>query len=75
MCLICLTSQLFVLSPFPPHFRVSVVTALSEDMVSVRYVDYGDIGLIPVDRVRYLDPKFSVIPALAIRAKLHGMYE
>ncbi|KAK3931792.1 Tudor domain-containing protein 7 [Frankliniella fusca] len=54
-------------------YRVSIVAALSQTVISVRYSDYGDVGLVALDRIRYLEPTFKKIPALAIRAKLHGV--
>ncbi|XP_034253274.1 tudor domain-containing protein 7 [Thrips palmi] len=53
-------------------YRVSIVTA-TDSTVSVRYLDWGDVGLVPIEDLRYLEPRFRTIPALAIRAKLHGV--
>jgi hypothetical protein len=63
--------QEFELIKFFFCFRVSIVTTL-HGMVSVRYCDYGELGLVTLDRLRFLDARFMKIPKLAIRAKLHG---
>ncbi|XP_052128455.1 tudor domain-containing protein 7A-like isoform X5 [Frankliniella occidentalis] len=54
-------------------YRVSIVATLNQGVVSVRYADYGDVGLVALDRIRFLEERFKQIPALAIRAKLHGV--
>lgn len=48
------------------------MTTISDDMVSIRYCDYGEVGLVALDRLRYLEHRFTGIPALAIKAQLHG---
>lgn len=57
-------------------YRVTILNVqkiLNDTLVSVRYADYGDAGLVTIDKLKFLDQRFRQIPALAIRAKLHGV--
>lgn len=58
-------------------YRVTVVGAVSEDMVSVNFCDFGDLALVSKDDLRPLPaatvPTARSLPPQAIRACLYGV--
>jgi tudor domain-containing protein 1/4/6/7 len=43
-------------------------------MVSVYFCDYGDVSVLPLDKLQPLTDQFKELPYQAIKAKLAGEY-
>ncbi|XP_046384453.1 tudor domain-containing protein 7-like [Ischnura elegans] len=59
-------------------YRISISKLIEgpspdEVMVSAYFVDYGDIAVMTLDKLRELAPEFCTIPYQAIKAKLAGV--
>ena len=57
------------------YHRVIIKQVLSEEMISVLYIDYGTSGKIQYKDVRLIHKKFLSLPAQAIPARLWGITE
>ncbi|XP_067945924.1 uncharacterized protein [Watersipora subatra] len=53
-------------------YRAQII-ALLPGHVKVRYVDYGNIEIVPAEQIRVLFKEFKELPAQAFRLSLHGV--
>lgn len=51
--------------------RVHVI-GKSGSMISVAFVDHGEIDIVPLSGIRALLPEFAELPAQAMKAQLFG---
>jgi tudor domain-containing protein 1/4/6/7 len=49
-----------------------VTNVISENVVSVYFCDYGDVSVLPLDKLQPLTDQFKELPYQAIKAKLAG---
>ncbi|NXX92080.1 TDRD1 protein, partial [Centropus bengalensis] len=54
-------------------YRAAVIAYVSEDRVLAAYIDYGNIEVLPVTRLRPMIPRLMDLPAQAIRCTLAGV--
>ncbi|XP_061857202.1 tudor domain-containing protein 1 [Colius striatus] len=54
-------------------YRAAVLEYISEDVVLVVYIDYGNLEAVPLTRLRPMIPRLRDLPALAIRCTLAGV--
>ncbi|XP_071604056.1 tudor domain-containing protein 1 isoform X1 [Heliangelus exortis] len=54
-------------------YRAAVLACPSEDAVSVGYIDYGNLEVLPLSRLRPMAPRLAGLPAQAIRCTLAGV--
>ncbi|NXX86387.1 TDRD1 protein, partial [Urocolius indicus] len=54
-------------------YRAAVLEHISEDIVLVVYIDYGNLEAVPLTRLRPIIPRLRDLPALAIRCTLAGV--
>ena len=57
------------------YHRVIIKQVLSEEIISVLYIDYGSSGEVHYKDVRLIHKKFLTLPARAIPARLWGISE
>lgn len=53
--------------------RVCVSGVMKEQMVSVYFCDFGDVSVLPLDKLQPLKSQFLELPYQAIKARLAGM--
>jgi len=53
-------------------YRVCVSNVINDNMVSVYFCDYGDVSVLPLDKLQPLIDQFKELPYQAIKAKLAG---
>ncbi|XP_069687013.1 tudor domain-containing protein 7 isoform X2 [Periplaneta americana] len=54
-------------------YRVCVSNVINGTMVSVYFCDYGDVSVLPVEKLQPLTNQFKELPYQAIKAKLAGI--
>ncbi|NXH09850.1 TDRD1 protein, partial [Bucco capensis] len=54
-------------------YRAAVIACVSEDTVTVGYIDYGNVEVLPLTRLRPMIPTLMELPAQAIRCSLAGV--
>uniref|UniRef100_A0A8C4UDS7 Tudor domain containing 1 n=1 Tax=Falco tinnunculus TaxID=100819 RepID=A0A8C4UDS7_FALTI len=54
-------------------YRAAVIACVSENTVLVGYIDYGNLEVLPLTRLRPLIPRLMHLPAQAIRCTLAGV--
>ncbi|KDR21575.1 Tudor domain-containing protein 7 [Zootermopsis nevadensis] len=54
-------------------YRVCVSNIISGSSVSVYFCDYGDLSILPLDKLQPLTSQFKELPYQAIKAKLAGI--
>jgi tudor domain-containing protein 1/4/6/7 len=52
--------------------RVCVSNVINDNMVSVYFCDYGDVSVMPLEKLQPLTDQFKELPYQAIKAKLAG---
>jgi len=55
-------------------YSVCVSNVINDNMVSVYFCDYGDVSVLPLDKLQPLIDQFKELPYQAIKAKLAGEY-
>ncbi|NWU64316.1 TDRD1 protein, partial [Pterocles burchelli] len=54
-------------------YRAAVISYTSEDTVVAGYIDYGNVEVLPLTRLRPIIPRLMDLPAQAIRCALAGV--
>ncbi|XP_076752241.1 tudor domain-containing protein 7 tapas isoform X1 [Xylocopa sonorina] len=54
-------------------YRVCISSIIEENMVSVYFCDYGDISVMPINKLQPLKSQFVELPYQAIKARLAGI--
>ena len=54
-------------------YRVCVSGVMKEQMVSVYFCDFGDVSVLPLDKLQPLKSQFLELPYQAIKARLAGI--
>ncbi|CAH2323151.1 tudor domain-containing 1 isoform X1 [Pelobates cultripes] len=54
-------------------YRASILKYTSHDSVLVGYVDYGNVEILPVSRLRPILPSMMMLPLQAIKCRLAGV--
>jgi tudor domain-containing protein 1/4/6/7 len=54
------------------NYRVWVSNVINDNMVSVYFCDYGDVSVMPLEKLQPLTDQFKQLPYQAIKAKLAG---
>ncbi|XP_064000410.1 tudor domain-containing protein 1 isoform X2 [Pogoniulus pusillus] len=54
-------------------YRAAVTTYVSEDTVTVFYIDFGNVEVLPLIRLHPLTPRLMDLPAQAIKCTLAGI--
>lgn len=54
------------------NYSVCVSNVINDNMVSVYFCDYGDVSVLPLDKLQPLIDQFKELPYQAIKAKLAG---
>ena len=54
------------------NYSVCVSNVINDNMVSVYFCDYGDVSVLPLDKLQPLLDQFKELPYQAIKAKLTG---
>merc|ERR1711874_469252 len=54
-------------------YRGKVTSILDDNLVSVRFVDYGDMTIVSRDDIRPLHDMFQKLPYQAVKARLGGV--
>ena len=54
------------------NYSVCVSNVINDNMVSVYFCDYGDVSVLPLDKLQPLIDQFKGLPYQAIKAKLAG---
>ncbi|XP_063290250.1 tudor domain-containing protein 1 [Pelobates fuscus] len=54
-------------------YRASILKYTSQDSVLVGYVDYGNVEILPVSRLRPILPSMMMLPLQAIKCSLAGV--
>jgi len=56
------------------NYSVCVSNVINDNMVSVYFCDFGDVSILPLDKLQPLIEQFKGLPYQAIKAKLAGEY-
>jgi len=54
------------------NYSVCVSNVINDNMVSVYFCDYGDVSVLPLEKLQPLIDQFKELPYQAIKAKLAG---
>ncbi|XP_076172297.1 tudor domain-containing protein 7 tapas isoform X2 [Ptiloglossa arizonensis] len=54
-------------------YRVCISSIIKENMVSVYFCDFGDVSVLPLDKLQPLKSQFLELPYQAIKARLAGI--
>lgn len=54
-------------------YRVCISSIINDNMVSVYFCDYGDVSVLPLDKLQPLKSEFFDLPYQAIKARLVGI--